>query len=280
MENRKRLVFLLALWVLPLIGVAEISIDYYPQSEVLKSEESAQSYRVATGPIKRTNSLLNPESFLLIQGRRQSHTLLGSQRRNVEAVYQYYLKQIDSKAEVIFQCVGRSCGPSTYWAHKLFENASLYGPEQYQRYLVARMPGDVYLILYIAQRATGVVYFQHDLIWADSDVDDGEKQLSEIVGEMQQNGRYVLSRDIDIELIGMIKNYLSANAGNNYGVVVHDEMRVGESTQQVIDRSVRAANALKAKFSQNSPNVTFHGVGPIAPIQGLNKKRIELILLN
>jgi hypothetical protein len=235
---------------------------------------------VATGPIKRTNSLLNPESSLLIQGRRQSHTLLGSQRRNVEAVYQYYLKQLDSKAEVIFQCVGRSCGPSTYWAHKVFKNASLYGPEQYQRYLVARMPGDVYLTLYIAQRATGAVYFQHDLIWADVDVDISEKQLSEIVREMQQNGRYVLSRDIDIELIGTIKNYLNANAGNNYGVVVHDEMRVGESVQQVIDRSVRTANSLKTKFSKNSPNVTFHGVGPIAPIQGLNKKRIELILLN
>jgi hypothetical protein len=280
MDNWKRLVFLVVLWPLPQIGNAQTSIDYYPQSEVLMSQESTQSHLIATGPIRRTNSLLNPESSLLIQGRRQSHTLLGSQRRNVEAIYQYYLKQLDAEAQVIFQCVGRSCGPSTYWANKVFENASLYGPEQYQRYLVARLPKNNYLILYIAQRATGVVYFQHDLIWAESDIDPDENHLTKIVREMKQNGRYVLSRDIDIELIEIINSYLSANAAKNYGLVVHDEMMVGESVQQVIERSVRAASSLNRKFPQNPPNLTFHGVGPIVPIQGLDKERIELVLLN
>ncbi|MFT7684775.1 MAG: hypothetical protein ACI9FB_000116 [Candidatus Azotimanducaceae bacterium] len=278
MENWKKIVLPWVLMMVPTTSFAENSIDYYPQSELVKSQESRELFELVTGPIRRTNNLLNPETTLLVTGRKQSATLLGSHRRNVESVYQYYLTQLDDQAEILFQCIGRSCGPSTYWANEIFQNASLYGPEQYQRYLLARVSKDSYFQLYIGQRATGIVYLQHDLILADSN----DSPTGAIDRMMQEKGRYVFSNEIDTNLVGFVNEYISANSSNTYGIIVHDEVKTGETVEQAIAKSVERANSLRAQFKQDQglSNVTFHGLGPIAPVAGLDKTRTELVVLN
>ena len=72
-----------------------------------------------------------------------------------------YLNQLKTVGNLEFACEGRACGSSSYWANKIFNNAVLYGPEQFQNYAVFRTPSGWWTI-YISQRATRKIYARLD----------------------------------------------------------------------------------------------------------------------
>jgi len=81
--------------------------------------------------------------------------------RELEARAAPYLEQLQGIGSLEFECKGRECGSSSYWANKIFKSAMLYGPEQFQSYAVFRTSAGWWTV-YIGQRATRKIYARLD----------------------------------------------------------------------------------------------------------------------
>lgn len=278
MEDKRLIGALILLLMVPSFGFSETSIETFPQSKIVNQDplSSTQSFELISGPVKRINSLLSPESKVLVEAKKLSKTLLSDDRRNAKSVFQYYQSQLETDAEVIFQCSGRSCGPSTYWANIVYKNALLYGPEQYQHYILARIGASqpYHLAIYIGQRATGQVYVQHDVFLAELPKAN-ESLMKSALAEV---GRYVLPQVLDAKLIGLIENIV-AGSDAQYLLVVHDKIGEGETFDQALSRTGELAMSLREIFNSEEvlSRLRFHGAGPISP--GQPPGRIEFIKL-
>lgn len=127
----------------------------------LTSEEwsTASSHLVVLGSLEKVNRVLQPEKSEVVSGRKLQQTFFLPEARSTEQVVEHYRAQLASSGELLFQCDGRGCGSSSYWANKVFEVAILYGPEQFQKYVISRPQGtDNYVAVYVGQRATGKIY--------------------------------------------------------------------------------------------------------------------------
>lgn len=138
----------------------ETSLVPYRAAELTTEAWSeASSHMVVLGSLEKVNRVLQPEKSEIISGRKHQQTYFLPEARSTEQVFEYYLNQLESKGDLLFQCDGRGCGSSSYWANKVFEVAVLYGPEQFQKYGIASPEtGDRYIAVYIGQRATGKIY--------------------------------------------------------------------------------------------------------------------------
>ena len=129
----------------------------YPGSELV--DESAEredgSHQVVLGKLRKVNNVLLPERAETVRGVKSTRTYYLPEARRTEDVGEYFSLQLGGLGEIVFECKGRTCGSSSYWANKVFKQSILYGPEQHQRYYVARLEGGTsYLVVYVGQRAT------------------------------------------------------------------------------------------------------------------------------
>ncbi len=109
-------------------------------SSVLVEQQTTEStaHLVVLGALEKVNHELQPEKFILIPGRKEASTWYLPEARRTKQVAEHFKSQLVGSANILFECQGRSCGSSSYWANKHFERAILYGPEQYQHYLIAQ----------------------------------------------------------------------------------------------------------------------------------------------
>lgn len=156
--------------VLALVGFTSALVVAEPASKVylesyrsaeLESEEwsEASSHLVVLGSLEKVNRELQPEKSEIFYGRRYQETYYLPEARRTEQVFDHYRMQLKQLGQVLFQCDGRACGSSSYWANKVFKEAILYGPEQFQKYLIAeRSDSGGYVAVYVGQRATRKIY--------------------------------------------------------------------------------------------------------------------------
>ena len=109
-------------------------------SSVLVEQQTTEStaHLVVLGALEKVNHELQPEKFILVPGRKEASTWYLPEARRTKQVAEHFKSQLVGSANILFECQGRSCGSSSYWANKHFERAILYGPEQYQHYLIAQ----------------------------------------------------------------------------------------------------------------------------------------------
>jgi len=160
-------------------AVAE-PVALYPSSELVEQETiESTALLVVLGALEKVNHELQPEKSVLVPGRKDSSTWYLPEARRTKQVAEHFKSELVESANILFECQGRSCGSSSYWANKHFERAILYGPEQYQHYLIAQRStpeppasgvsisepfispkieeGD-YIVIYIGERATRKIY--------------------------------------------------------------------------------------------------------------------------
>lgn len=136
------LVFLL-LFSVALVAESESALTVEPMvvfpSSVLVEQQTTEStaHLVVLGALEKVNHELQPEKFILVPGRKEASTWYLPEARRTKQVAEHFKSQLIGSANILFECRGRACGSSSYWANKLFERAILYGPEQYQHYLIA-----------------------------------------------------------------------------------------------------------------------------------------------
>jgi hypothetical protein len=130
-------------------------LGLFPSSELVEHKTTDSTrYLVVLGALEKVNHELIPEKSILVRGRKEAST--------------YYLPEARRAKQ--FECQGRSCGNSSFWANEHFRRAILYGPEEYQYYLIAQRSdsrqseeGD-YIVIYIGERATRKIYVQIEYI--------------------------------------------------------------------------------------------------------------------
>ncbi|HAT28229.1 MAG TPA: hypothetical protein DCS89_14520 [Gammaproteobacteria bacterium] len=155
-------------------------VGLFPASELVEQETTESTgHLLVLGALKKVNHDLQPEEFILVPGRKDASTWYLPEARRTKQVAEHFKSELVESANILFECQGRSCGSSSYWANKLFERAILYGPEQYQHYLIAQRSvpqhslsqqnalGD-YIVIYIGERATRKIYVHIEYIsWAE-----------------------------------------------------------------------------------------------------------------
>ena len=153
-----------------------VPVGLFPSSELVEQETTESSgHLLVLGALEKVNHELQPEKLILVPGRKVASTWYLPEARRTKQVAEHFKSELIESANILFECQGRSCGSSSYWANKLFERAILYGPEQYQHYLIAqrsvpqhslaqqKAEGD-YIVIYIGERATRKIYVHIEYI--------------------------------------------------------------------------------------------------------------------
>ena len=127
-----------------------------PGAELVEQQrdDSPGVYLLALGSLEKVDHVLEPEDARTLVARRHALTWYLPTARRTADVAAFLTAQFPALGEVLFECRGRGCGSSSYWANRLFEQAILYGPEEYQHYFALTLAdGSGYLAVYVAQRA-------------------------------------------------------------------------------------------------------------------------------
>ncbi len=197
-------------------------------------------------------------------------------------VGQFFRDQVVSRGQILYECRGRDCGSSNYWADAVFDRPILYGPEEYQHYILAKMEGEAvyYVAIYIAQRGTREIYSHLDIIEAQDaeDLIDGPT----IRSALESQGKFVLPWVVDDRTVAAIVSALDSRPGYRVAVVGHDRLKRGEAPRDAMERTRRQADALARRIidaGMAESRVQSFGVGPLSPMDNEERGRLELVLL-
>jgi hypothetical protein len=133
-------------------------IELPPGAELVGGSDDVLGTHLAVlGTLEKVNHEVQPEASEFLRGKKSTRTYYLPQNRKTSQVADFFKEQLAGEGEIAFSCKGRGCGSSSLWANQIFDRAILYGPEQYQYYLIASID-DAYLAVYIGQRATRKIY--------------------------------------------------------------------------------------------------------------------------
>ena len=133
----------------------------YQSSELIdgRDEREKTSHLIVLGALEKINHELEPEESAVYSGWKSTRTYYLPLARRTAEVSGFYRKQLHLLGELAFECRGRTCGSSSYWANRILDKAILYGPEQFQDYQIFSLYDDSgYLAVYVGQRATRKIY--------------------------------------------------------------------------------------------------------------------------
>ncbi len=143
-------------------------VQPFPQSTLeVETSITSPAHRVLLSPVREVNNEIRSESMVRIpvQGRGLLYQVKADSNR-AEA-RDYYLRKIQALGgHVLFECTARNCGRSNVWANQIFGQATLYGRDNDQDYLVAAVTGadsQRYLLLvYTVTRGN-----QREYVWVE-----------------------------------------------------------------------------------------------------------------
>jgi hypothetical protein len=183
---------------------------------------------------------------------------------------------------MLFECAGRECGSSNYWANKVFGRPVLYGPEKFQHYMVALLETGppAYILVYTAQRGNRKVYAHIEIL---SEVKGDEVSDAASIVKTLESQRKLIITDLsggerfEQALILALKQLKGPFAMVGHGVRTADADIEGE-----IQRTGELANAYLQKLMVKglpAGLVSAHGVGPLSPNDRYDRDRIEILWL-
>lgn len=258
----------------------------YPNAWIVDySQASTPEYRLATGSMKKINSLVSPESELELSGRLTRITYqLPSGHSSVDA-YNHFKRQFDRLApEVLFGCEGRNCGDSSQWANAQFGISRLYGIDREQYYLALKLPARgaepaSYLAFYAVQRGNKRVYAQFDLIEPNS---SESPNTAGVVVALEQ-GERVFRQPGELRLAEMDALRLRMLAQPELELILVGHSDQGATLEQQRSASLRLAEAVKQQLlaqGLDGSKLSAYGVGSLAPAYDLAvpQQRVELLL--
>ncbi|MGB1949344.1 MAG: DUF4892 domain-containing protein [Marinobacter sp.] len=161
------------LLLLPVLAVAaEPDPASVPEAFAQSSLEAevpvvSSGHLVLFSPVREVNNQIRSDKMarIPVRGIGQLHEISrDSSRREAREHYQRALQA--RGAQVLFECSGRSCGRSNVWANQIFDQATLYGRDADQDYLVAAVTdpsGNTWLTLvYTVTRGN-----QREYVWVE-----------------------------------------------------------------------------------------------------------------
>lgn len=265
-----------------LMASASADLAVHPGLELVESNDGPSSiHRLITSRVKRVSGNVRPESSEFVRGSKSMVTYQIPSAYNTDEVIAFYQEQLSQKGQTLFECQGRACGPSNYWSNQVFREPWLYGPLEYQHYMLAKLDsGDVdYVVLYFSQRGTGQRYLYQE---SYSGVDEGVTADGRLIASMLRlQRRFVF--DANNEMLAAIRDVINANSDLMLAIVAHSPPLKTESLDESIDASASRASDLKRRLTEmgaDTSKLQALGAGPMAPISRINSERYELVKLN
>jgi hypothetical protein len=115
--------------------------------------------RVPVDRLARGDDLVRPDAVRRVQGRARSWTWGHGRGVTAESVYEHLRAQLPGASW--FECDGRDCGASTYFANRILGVADLYGRDGRQHYVAVPRgtpDGPGVVMLYVSERGTREVF--------------------------------------------------------------------------------------------------------------------------
>lgn len=297
----------------PVVGFTDHSlISGYPEAEIVdRSLQRDVNHRIVLGGLERVRGEVIPEASERLRGDVTRITYEVSQEFTGEDVYQFYRDLLNSEDfELLFNCEGRACGSSNYWANDIFRNRILYGPERNQYYMAFRanpsLENSPYFSIYIITRVNRSIYayvvvvepggtedpIQIPVVAEPQPVTEtaGAEANADLLQALREQGSVELPAinfqsddrlpsEANIEPIVAV---LNADESLRVYLVAHLSQR-GQALDVLMRRSAARASALRQALIAAgiaAERIESAGAGPLAPrCRGGNcEERVELVL--
>ena len=259
---------------------AAAGIQPFTGAEVAYST-TAQEVRVHSVPvdrIARVDGFMQPRTSRQVKGRMSSVTWRHPRGVTSDAVFTHLRAQL--RGEPWYECQSRDCGPSTYWAHRQFEVADLYGGDGSQFYVAvprATAAGPVLTMLYVVQRGTREVLAHiAEIVMEQGEV--GSADPNRMARALLDTGVLRLplvftadgEADGDIEplLQGVAEAAAGLSPASELWLIVHLRNR-GRGSEATLAASRDRAEGLAARLADVVPERTVAGFGVGALIPGV-----------
>lgn len=176
---------------------------------------------------------------------------------------------ISQKGEILFECEGRDCGTSNIWANDLFNNADLYGRDDYQRYFAAELD-DQYLAAYAVRRGNRRVYLHLDQIT------EAEQAVPWL--ELLVDRGWVKLPDTEEPTLKLLADHLQKNS-SPIRIVGHQQgIDQGIAEQESKRLAERVASYLVDRAGVRVDQFEAHGLGALAPsVLGADQSALVVI---
>lgn len=265
----------------------------FPQAQ-LEEERPIQtpSHRVMLSAIREVGDELRAESSVrvAVEGTGRLYQLEpGSTRQDAR---RWYLEQLQTrKASILFRCTGRECGRSNVWANQVFDDATLYGRDAQQDYLVAGLEdndGERWLIvLYTITRGN-----QREYLWVeqlklaeDARVPGLNATAGRLAGPMivPWEGDISIRFEWDAET-RRILNEMASDRDSRIVIAGFSDLRPDESVEQALTRSDKAAQTMSDLLDRSGMARSRHIIRNIGPLvrfsaPGRPENRIEILVV-
>lgn len=272
--DRSRYALLILLMVFTASAVSEI--PDYPEAEVESASEDTTdiSRRLILSSLKKIKNILEPEKVEYVKGTRESLTLYIPNERRTDVVLEFYRDHLLRQGKILYECHGRECGSSNYWANTVFSTSKLYGPEQFQHYVMAQLDGSGdYIALYVAMRGTRKIYVHIETTRPSGTVAT-ENTLAD-------QGRFVFTDNNRAEIISTIASLLAEDEGLKIHLVVHQGLEPGKQVTDVVSQTQKVGEQIKLDAASGgilADRITVNGIGPLAPNSEYGANRIEILV--
>jgi hypothetical protein len=213
-------------------------------------------YLLMLSELKKANNVVVADKRKALEGQLTRITYRIPDPHRPDDAFEYFRKQLaDQGAEVLFQCQGRNCGSSHYWANDFFGIAQLYGLDRTQQYLAARLGAD-YMALYTVQRGNRRVYLQLDVVSAEGG--SGQIQQLTVAGFARLS---IEGQALD-EVVDQVVQLLAELEPQPYWLVVHQQGGVDAALASSGTLAQQIATGARAAGIEQ---VRGFGVGPLVP---------------
>ncbi len=157
---------MLSLMALPSVAEESLSerlvVESFPRATLVDSSIQADAdHGVVIGSIRRINNQLRAEREVRAVGELIRATYQIPAEHGRQEAFEHAKEQLlDQPGSMLFFCEGRECGSSSLWANQVLGNATLYGPEDNQAYIVTQLDTEPqrFVSLYAITRGNRRVY--------------------------------------------------------------------------------------------------------------------------
>jgi hypothetical protein len=310
---RSRQLFLLLLGTSLAFGQAVAadvagSSDYagferFPGSQIVdyRAENNAV-YSLALGRMQRAAGRVAPSQYERFQGYLRRITYEIPDGFTAQETFNHFRNQLlGPNQRELFNCQGRDCGSSNFWANDLFGNRILFGPENGQFYMASTYQGELqqdavngYAALYVVTRANRRLYAHIDFLELPASV-AAEQRAAQIINpqalsaRLQQDGMAVVpglvfneeDELVNSEGLVLLEAVLTADSLLNVYIVGHLQAEASLDVQ--VQRSRTRAELVRDRLIAAgiaTDRILAQGVGPLAPFcrPGPCSQRIEVLL--
>jgi hypothetical protein len=265
----------------------------FPQA-TLEEERSIRSanHRVMLSGIREVGNQVRAEQSVRLTVEGHSRLYLLEPDASRQDARRWYLEQLQAhNASILFHCEGRQCGRSNVWANQVFDQATLYGRDTDQDYLVAGYVDDA------GQRWLTVIYTitrgsQRQYLWLeqlklpdDAVVPGLNGTGGRVSGPLvvPWEGDVSVRLEWDVETRRQISDK-AKEPGSRVVIAGFSALGPDETVEQALERSQKAAQTMSDLLDRSGISRSrhiIHNIGPLVRIEspGRPPNRIEILIV-